>query len=80
MTGKALISSESCIHSLSGNGDTGMQKMGKWHFSFAVPWSLCLNSLLVGLLNFGIFVGLVKVPLFGARVQNPLKDRCKSGR
>ncbi|KAI4564689.1 hypothetical protein MJT46_019777, partial [Ovis ammon polii x Ovis aries] len=27
VTGKALISSESCIHSLSGNGDTGMQKM-----------------------------------------------------
>ena len=34
VTGKALISSESCIHSLSGNGDTGMHKMGEWHFSF----------------------------------------------
>lgn len=55
VTGKALISSESCIHSLSGNGDTGMQKMGTWHFSFCCFLVSLLNSLLVGLLILGDF-------------------------
>lgn len=45
VTGKVLTSSESCIYSLFGNGDTGMQNMGKWSSAFAISWSLCLNSL-----------------------------------
>lgn len=45
VTGKALISPESCIDSLSRSRATGMQKMGEWSFAFGIAWSLCLNSL-----------------------------------
>lgn len=36
VTGKALISSETYIDSLSRSGDTGMQERGEWSFAFAI--------------------------------------------